>query len=388
MELVIAIALSALGGIGWMLLRGSRTPRTVPAQRRARGKVAPAGVAWPDSTPIVEADDGQKIGELEPPLLLELQLAIPEDLAPEDRLDIVERLAGTSMPSRAIHKLMSHSFMASASSRQLTELLVVEPILAAKIIGRANSAFYSPGSPILSVAHALTYLGMNSVRGLALQFTLEQAFPTDDDALKAYQARLLDTGTIATELVSILAPFFSIRDISVASTHAVLSFLGDFAMPRLMPQQAAVDYWPLGLLERTCHQQLHTRTNGGVVAELMIEAWGLPTDLAHGVGEVNALLKKPTEEPLKPDSRRLVLSYLCCRLAEPIALGSVHDTESLASWAESAPELYVVQKQLKDTGATDVLALLASPTVTRGVDRLIGGMQRQRSVNRQAVSPY
>lgn len=386
MELVIAIALAALGGLAWIALRGSNTPRAVPAHRRAKGKMPARSVAWPDSGPIAAADADGEMGDIAPPLLLELQLARPEDLAPEDRLDIVERLAGTSMPSRAIHKLMSHEFMARASSRQLTELLVVEPILAAKIIGRANSAFYSPGSPILSVAHALTYLGTNSVRGLALQFTLEQAFPTDDDALKAYQARLLDTGTLATELVSIFAPFFSIRDISVASTHAVLSFLGDFAMPRLMPQQAAIDYWPLGLLERTCHQQLHTRTNGGVVAELMIEAWGLPSDLAQGVGEVNALMKYPSERPLSPDSRRLVLSYACCRLAEPIALGSAHDAESLASWVESAPEFYVVQKQLRETGATDMQALLAAPAVKRGVDRLAAGMQRQRDAGRRALS--
>ncbi|NGP52997.1 HDOD domain-containing protein [Thioalkalivibrio sp. XN8] len=363
MEILLLVVLAGLGACLWYVLRA---PRPAPTRRaRPRAPVVPLNTAQ---------DEASVAGEFaSPTLLYDLNLATLRDLSPPERHSIIRTLSSMPLPPRALHKLMSSTFMASASARQLTDLLMPEPMLTARIIGRANSAFYMTSRPIQSLAHALAYLGTNSVRNLALQFTMEQAFPSDDEELRAYQARLLDAGIVATELVTLLARPLAVGEVAVASTHAVLGFLGDFAMPRLMSQKSVIEHWPLGVLERTCNEQMQTGTNAGVIGQVMLEMWRLPPEVAEEIGNVNHLLVAPQEEPATARARRMALSYASCRLAEPIVLGEVANAEELAAWVETAPELHAVQLQLQQVGSSGLHQVLRVPGVQRGVERLCAG---------------
>lgn len=376
MEILLLVVLAGLGACLWYVLR---RPRPAPVRR-------PTARA-----PVVLLNTGQEEPEVDgdftaPTLLYDLRLATLRDLSPPERHSIIRTLSSMPLPPRALHKLMSHEFMANASARQLNDVLMPEPMLTARIIGRANSAFYHTSRPIQSLAHALAFLGINSVRNLALQFTLEQAFPSEDDELRAYQARLLDAGTVAAELVSLMARPMAVGEVAVASTHAVLGFLGDFAMPRLMSQKSVIEHWPLGVLERACNEQMQTGTNAGVIGQVMLEMWRLPPEVAEEIGEVNHLLVAPSEEPATARARRMALSYTCCRLAEPIVLGSVASAEELAEWAESAPELHAVQLQLNQSGNNAVHMVLRLPGVHKVIDRLCAGAAAETQPGRLALA--
>ncbi len=58
------------------------------------------------------------------------------------------------------------------SSKELADLISVDPALSIKILGLANSPFYSPIGGIDSVYRAIDILGINIVRNLALSFSI------------------------------------------------------------------------------------------------------------------------------------------------------------------------------------------------------------------------
>jgi putative nucleotidyltransferase with HDIG domain len=69
----------------------------------------------------------------------------------------------------AVSKLMSMASAPSVSFQQVETVIASDPSFAAKIVGKANSAYYSRGTPIDSLSTAIARLGLNELRDLAMQ---------------------------------------------------------------------------------------------------------------------------------------------------------------------------------------------------------------------------
>jgi putative nucleotidyltransferase with HDIG domain len=63
-----------------------------------------------------------------------------------------------------------------ASSRQLEELIIHDPSLTARILKLANSALYSFRSEVKTISHAITLLGLNLVKSLAIGVSIFESF--------------------------------------------------------------------------------------------------------------------------------------------------------------------------------------------------------------------
>jgi putative nucleotidyltransferase with HDIG domain len=63
-----------------------------------------------------------------------------------------------------------------ASARQLEELILHDPSLAVRILKLANSAFYSFRSEVKTISRAITLLGLNLVRSLAIGISIFESF--------------------------------------------------------------------------------------------------------------------------------------------------------------------------------------------------------------------
>jgi diguanylate cyclase (GGDEF)-like protein len=60
--------------------------------------------------------------------------------------------------------------------KQIARTISNDPALSSKILRTVNSAFYGLSQPVGTISHALVILGLNSVKTLALGFTLVQAY--------------------------------------------------------------------------------------------------------------------------------------------------------------------------------------------------------------------
>ena len=301
----------------------------------------------------------------------------PDDLEPFEREELAARVVPIALPSRSVQQLVSPEFMANAASREFAALLMREPLLSAKVISRVNSAFYGLASPIGSVSHAVTYLGMNTVRNMALQFFLEQAFATDDPELRAFHSRLFDTAAIAADLATVLAHRLGVPDSGTASTQAVLAFLGDFAMPSLLPPGSAIGNWTLGLLERTCNEQIRLGTNAMTVGQLLLDALDVPPALNRDVADIHRVLVTPAPETLSAREARIALSYACARLAEGIVAGMVQEPEEL-DLSGPDEEFHHLQGYLAQPPLGRLPGCLRTREVQRALSRMIAAAGRSR----------
>ena len=395
MKLFLVLLAVVAVGVLWLAFR----PKSAPARRRPPApaaapapapKLVPATDAplkfpQPDARPIpaiaaiLAAGAASELESAEmPELLADLRLLTLDDLTEAQRDELQGRLAGIPLPPRSTQLLMSPDFLAEAATRQFTDLVTREPLLSGKVIGRVNSAFYGLSSPIVSVSHAVTYLGLNAVRNMALQFTLEQAFSSEDPELQGFHARLFDAGTIAAELCSLLGPKMGVRDVGAASTQAVLSFLGDFAMPNLLPGGTAINNWPLGLLERTCNEQLSIGANAAIVGDLLMQEWGMPATVTDDVRDINRVLVTPASENMQARDTRLALCYACARIAEGIALGRIRDPGQIELVNSLEPEYYHLQGYLKVPPLSRLQDMLHAPDARLALSRLIAASQRSR----------
>ena len=59
-----------------------------------------------------------------------------------------------------------------ASANDLQRIISLDPILTARVLKLINSAYYSLGVPITSLARAIVMLGVNTVKNLALSFAI------------------------------------------------------------------------------------------------------------------------------------------------------------------------------------------------------------------------
>jgi putative nucleotidyltransferase with HDIG domain len=59
-----------------------------------------------------------------------------------------------------------------ASANDLQRIISLDPILTARVLKLINSAYYSLGVPITSLARAIVMLGINTVKNLALSFAI------------------------------------------------------------------------------------------------------------------------------------------------------------------------------------------------------------------------
>ena len=98
------------------------------------------------------------------------------ELEPARRDTLLAAVRGIPRPPRSMQQLLSPEFLASASSADLSELVMGEPLIAAKVLATVNGTFYGLQKPVTSIGQAVTFLGINTVRSICLQYMLAEAF--------------------------------------------------------------------------------------------------------------------------------------------------------------------------------------------------------------------
>ncbi len=309
-----------------------------------------------------------------PDALAGFRLAAEADLAQERRTELLVSLGSITMPPRSLHELMSAEFLSNVATRELADLIMREPLLTAKLLGRVNSSFYGLRSPIVSVPHAITYLGMNAVRDVVLQFTLRQVFASENRRLKQLHEMIFEAGTIASEMCALLAQRLGLGETGGLSTQTVLSFLGDFAVARLLPPGPAAENWPMGMLERSRAEEAALGTNAAVIGGLLMREWGLPLAIRDGAYKVARVLDTPAGSGDVMEESRLALSYGCARIGEAIAMRQVGEAADVNFTGQGRAEYYHLQGYLQLAPLARIPALLRAPEIRVVMERMIASV--------------
>jgi len=324
---------------------------------------APAEVATEEAAPLPDALNG-------------FWLADEHEITAERSRELATQLRHVAMPPRGLQHFMAADIMAGNAAQELAELVMSEPRLAAKVLGRANSPFYGLQSPIASVAHAITYLGMNTVRNMALSFVLQESFAVEDPELGSYCDSVWEAGRIAAELCSLLAPRLGFADTGTLGTQTILSFLGDLAVPSLLGHEAGA-IRELGFVERLRFEQEQLGASSVLLGTIVIRAWGLPPAIVDAVAAAGRIVVTPVGQSDPAQAPRSALIYTCARIGEAIAQRRIERAEEVEPRNSGAPELHHLQGYLRLPQLARLPELLHAPDVRLALARTIAAVRNE-----------
>ena len=348
--------------------KGAVNPDNAPRERRRAVATDTGAGTTPAPAPAVE-----DAGPL-PDVLSGFWLADEHEITAERSTELASQLRHVAMPPRGLQHFLSADITAGEAPAELARLVMSEPRLAAKVLGRANSPFYGLQSPIASVAHAITYLGMNAVRNMALSFLLQESFGLEDPALERYCDSVWEAGRVAAELCALLAPKLGFTDSGTLGTQTILAFLGDLAVPALLGSDAAV-LREMGLVERLRFEQERLGASSVLLGTIVIRAWGLPPALVDGVAAAGRVVVTPVSQADPALAARSALIYACARIGEAIAQGRVERPEEVEPGNIAAPEFHHLQGYLHLPQLVRLPEVLRAPDVQLALARMIAAIR-------------
>jgi len=204
-----------------------------------------------------------------------------------DTSDLKDRLAGMveSMPAfpESVHQVMAMSADINCSPKSLVKVIERDPVMTMKILKLVNSAFFALSRHVSSVQHALVYLGMNTVKNLAVTIATVNTLPRQsipELPMGAFLTHSLATASVAQHLAKNV---LNIRD---ASDHFVGGLLHDFGKAVLVQfepttyarviRQAREKQVPLSQEE---FEELGITS--AEVGAMLAESWQLPEELVN-----------------------------------------------------------------------------------------------------------
>ena len=122
----------------------------------------------------------------------------------EERIKrLVEKAAGSDLASigELVNKIMSTIRNPASSAGELKELIEVDPPLCAKVLARANSAYYGFKREISSIQDAIVFIGYNAVNELCLSMKVGKLFESER-SLSFYSRKALWAHSLAVAVCS------------------------------------------------------------------------------------------------------------------------------------------------------------------------------------------
>jgi len=201
---------------------------------------------------------------------------------------LVEKAAGSELASigELAGKIMRTIRNPASSAGELKDLIEVDPPLCAKVLSRANSAFYGFKREISSIQDAIVFIGYNAVNELALSLKVGKLFESDR-SIGFYSRKALWAHSLAVAVCSklIYRREYGERGDNIYST-ALLHDLGV-----IVEEQFAHDSFKATIdacvKDSQCFIETERKQRGfghPELGEAMARQWSLPEWMSQAIG--------------------------------------------------------------------------------------------------------
>lgn len=195
--------------------------------------------------------------------------------------DAVERMP--AFP-RSVQKILELTRNLNCSPKDLVQVIEKDPVMTVRILRVLNSAYYSLPNKITSVNHAVVFLGLNTIKNLALSIASVGILPRHNTAgfdVNQYLLHSLTTAGIAKYLSSRIGG----SDPMDCYVAGLLHDFGKVVFAQFMPEQFKMaldkslqDNVPLFAAEMATIGTDHT-----VVGSMLAEKWQFPQPLIDSI---------------------------------------------------------------------------------------------------------
>lgn len=311
MHFIIIPAAVVIGLILWGIL-ANRPRRSEVEDAPAKPEVAPVeaisdGVASAaavdssaDAEGVAQAEEAKKEEEEEQGIIEpgRNKHMILSNLQEEYAEIISSKLTDLPPLPRATLNLVPLLSSPRTNARDIAKVVQSDPLLAGKILRRVNSVFYSLGSKVDSIQHAVVLLGFDSIRAISLRESFDSMI--DPDPVEDLTANLLWRHSAAVSLVAkYLAHGARNADPDLVASASILHDIGLLVMMAI-DRMGLSDALRMSVKEQRplcdCEESLYG-FNHQVLGGVLGKMWGLSEELSEAIGRHHS----PWKDDDRPD---------------------------------------------------------------------------------------
>lgn len=373
--MVVAVAVAIL--VWWKLFRPAhRAPPPFPLPDETKPVSPPRRAPLPAAPKTTVSLSQSKISDgtapQEPPELSVFHWMQSRHLANTRRHALMAAIKGIPRPPVSLQRLLTPGFFTRASLPELSELIMEEPLISAKVLAAVNAPFYGLHQSVSSIEPAVTLLGMDTIRSICLQYMLAQAFKPELASSQNSFDAIWRASAIASELAIRLGKALNLPDQGAIATKVVLVFVGHLAAASLMPHNAVNEWLVLDRLRRAQLEQEVMGLPAGEIGSLLLRLWKLPSALVRDVRAISRMLVTPMDDVDPAHIPHLAVSYLCVRLGERLALGQLRSLETYDTAADISADTFYLQAYLDHPALIHLNDTLRSSELRAAVQQMLG----------------
>jgi len=192
--------------------------------------------------------------------------------------ELSQRLSAAvdAMPAfpKSVQRILELTRDVNSTPKELVEVIDKDPVVTVKILKVVNSAYYSLPKQITSIAHAVVYLGFNTIKNLALSIAAIGMLPKDSASGFDGQQYLLHSLATAG-LAKQLAHRVDNADPMDCFIAGLLHDFGKVVLAEFMPHEfgAALQECQNGGLSLQQALHKHLGADHFVVGAMLLEKW-------------------------------------------------------------------------------------------------------------------
>lgn len=230
----------------------------------------------------------------------------------------VERMPGFP---KSVHKVLKLASDINCSQKELVDVIKKDPVFTLKILRLVNSPYFGFSREITSINHASVYLGLNTLKNVALGLAAVGAIPRNNEAgldMGGFWLHSLAVATASRMLGSMLG--VSRDEVTDYFAAGLLHDIGKVVFALYMPDEfrsvgemISEEGVPLYVAEREVVGATHAE-----IGAMLAEKWNLPSSLTNVIALHHDI---ETSTP----SQLVDCVFVADQLSKKLAFGSAGD---------------------------------------------------------------
>ncbi|MDD5299290.1 MAG: HDOD domain-containing protein [Gallionella sp.] len=188
---------------------------------------------------------------------------------------------------KSVQKILELTRDLNCSPKVLVQVIENDPVITMKILRVLNSAYYRLPSKITSINHSVVFLGLNTVKNIALSIAAIGILPKKNAAgfdVGQYLLHSLSTAALAKHL-AIKSLKIGEADPMDCYVAGLLHDFGKIVFAQFMPEQfkIALEKSPADNIPLFTAEQMAIGTDHTVVGSMLAEKWQFPKALIDSI---------------------------------------------------------------------------------------------------------
>lgn len=297
---------------------------------------------------------------------------IKTDINNKEQQQVIEEICrGFRKPHPLLLPLTQKAF----EPNELFDLIKSDPQITAKVLNRVNSSAFALKQPITSINHAIIYLGIGTVKNIAMHFAVENEVKFESNIQQNAYQKLWSASYLASSLGLLFAKELLLDDASDISTRCLLNYLGDMAILSTHPELAPSYNEQKALYQRVSDHQSQLNINTQIIGSTLARYWQLPRTLVRSIeNNLSFLAATPASETNDINENEQVkyqVCYIACRLADLAVINEKSCLETIRYDLNKQLDFYYLFKNEQQPKVKQLLNLFHDMSFSKKVNSLL-----------------